>query len=149
MTYEDYLQHWGILGMKWGQRNGPPYPLSENKMNASEKKQLSKSKKVKNRPKSLREMTDEELENTLKRLRKEDEYTRLTATKIKQKSEIRKTIEKALLTPTLVGGTWLVGKASKDIAELGYNYVKSFLKEYGNDLLEMIKDVNYNLLEHL
>ena len=38
-TYEDYLQHWGILGMKWGHRNGPPYPLSSQQMNASERKQ--------------------------------------------------------------------------------------------------------------
>lgn len=38
-SYEDYLQHWGILGMKWGQRNGPPYPLNSRQMNASERKQ--------------------------------------------------------------------------------------------------------------
>ncbi len=38
-TYNDYLQHWGILGMKWGKRNGPPYPLSSSQMNSSERKQ--------------------------------------------------------------------------------------------------------------
>lgn len=27
---EDYLSHHGILGMHWGQRNGPPYPLGSD-----------------------------------------------------------------------------------------------------------------------
>lgn len=26
-----YLEHFGIPGMKWGVKNGPPYPLDENK----------------------------------------------------------------------------------------------------------------------
>lgn len=33
-----YLQHHGILGMHWGDRNGPPYPLSPGDHSASEKK---------------------------------------------------------------------------------------------------------------
>lgn len=33
----NYLMHHGILGMKWGERNGPPYPLGDKMHSAAEK----------------------------------------------------------------------------------------------------------------
>lgn len=34
----DSLSHHGILGQKWGKKNGPPYPLGSNDHSSSEKK---------------------------------------------------------------------------------------------------------------
>ena len=36
--YRDYLSHHGILGQRWGKRNGPPYPLGVGDHSASEKR---------------------------------------------------------------------------------------------------------------
>lgn len=41
--YEYYLAHHGIKGQKWGDRNGPPYPLNPEDHSAAEKKAISKS----------------------------------------------------------------------------------------------------------
>jgi len=49
-----YLSHHGILGMRWGHQNGPPYPLDASDHSASEKKagwRKSLDKKVKKREK--------------------------------------------------------------------------------------------------
>lgn len=34
----NYIQHHGILGQRWGKKNGPPYPLGVSDHSASEKK---------------------------------------------------------------------------------------------------------------
>ena len=35
----NYLEHHVILGMKWGHRNGPPYPLDGSQKSTAEKKE--------------------------------------------------------------------------------------------------------------
>ncbi len=38
IDYSPYLAHHGILGQKWGKKNGPPYPLGASDHSAAEKK---------------------------------------------------------------------------------------------------------------
>lgn len=40
-----YLSHHGILGQKWGDRNGPPYPLQGGDYSQSEKQKIYKARR--------------------------------------------------------------------------------------------------------
>lgn len=48
MNEPNYLAHHGILGQKWGHRNGPPYPLGGGDYTESEKKAIYKQRKQRN-----------------------------------------------------------------------------------------------------
>lgn len=63
-----YLYHHGILGMHWGIRNGPPYPLSEGDHSVSErkagwKKSLNKASYVQKRNADIRAVTKQYKKN--------------------------------------------------------------------------------------
>lgn len=42
--YNNYLYHHGIMGMHWGVKNGPPYPLDYKSHSAQEKRENSKGR---------------------------------------------------------------------------------------------------------
>lgn len=121
VIHDGYLSHSGILGMKWGQKNGPPYPIKAGGHSAAEVKanpKLAKPAKVKTEGhKSFRKMSDDELKARIARSKLEDEYLKsqgkLTS---QQKADIRYAVSSNI---------WSL--LTKDIPKEGMGIVKELL----------------------
>lgn len=56
MTLKERLKHHGIKNMKWGDRNGPPYPLSRSAMSSAERKANPVSDRIYEKPETVDSM---------------------------------------------------------------------------------------------
>lgn len=91
--YEDeILEHHGIVGQKWGTKNGPPYPLDENvarKVMSKSKEEAMQSGKASEVDAFKFEMTNEEINRAINRI---ELYNRLDSLKIKEIAPKKKKI---------------------------------------------------------
>lgn len=88
-----YLQHHGILGQRWGKRNGPPYPLSRSKKSTKEKRLEKKAPRTKEEilknptPRELSQIKDElsntELQTALQRINMDKQLSKLIESETK------------------------------------------------------------------
>lgn len=86
---EDTLEHHGILGMRWGHRNGPPYPLGSDKSTGKRLKGTGGGKKI---SKHKARKTQRKRVKSLKKARKVREQNRkVQQEQQKSKDEIIKT----------------------------------------------------------
>lgn len=102
-NYEDFLQHYGVLGMKWGHRKARS-TSSSNKKPKSTKNTTTSKPKPKPKP-TQRELSDEELRAVINRMRLEREYADLqyrASSRAKVENVVKTVGTAALLTTSVV-----------------------------------------------
>lgn len=129
-----FLSHHGIMGQKWGKRNGPPYPLDSSQKSAAEKKRgKSDAQKKSERAKKIVSknrgtLTDEEIFEKIRRLEAEIRLKDLTEKDVSNGKKIVKDI--LVQAGTKVATTALTGATLYGTKAL---ITKNFdLKEFGN-----------------
>ena len=146
------LYHWGIKGMKWGVRRyqnsdgsltaagRKRYTDKDGNLNAAGKKKFGNSVKTKTeseaetpKRKSVKDMTDDELNKAVIRARQEDEYNRLRP---EPKPEVKNATAKAF-AKRLVNEV-----AVPAIINSGKNALQKALDKQANKLLEDAVDPN-------
>ena len=100
-NYDDFLQHYGVLGMKWGHRKARSNVSSNKKPKSIKNTTTSKPK-----PKQTqRELSDEELRAVINRMRLEREYADLqyrASSRAKVENVVKTVGTAALLTTSVV-----------------------------------------------
>ena len=75
-NYDDFLKHYGVLGMKWGKRKARSTVSSNNKSKSTAITKPKQTPKPKSKP-TQRRLSDAELRAVVNRMRLEREYADL------------------------------------------------------------------------
>ena len=118
-----YLYHHGILGQRWGKRNGPPYPLGESDHSKSEKQAGWK--------KSLDSGSEKSYNDNSKTNKETDKKKWHLSDGQKRAIKIGATVA---ATALLAYGTYRLAKSGKlnELADIGKNKVNELLGNKSN-----------------
>ena len=103
-NYDDFLKHYGVLGMKWGHRKARSTVSSNNKSKNTAITKPKQTPKPKSKP-TKRRLSDAELRAVVNRMRLEREYADLTyraSSRSKVESVVRTIGTVAALTTSAV-----------------------------------------------
>lgn len=122
MTAEDYIAHYGILGMKWGRRKA----RSSDQL-SKRRKRFGRDSTAEETPKkkSISEMSDTELQALVNRIQLEKRYAQLTA---KEASPGQKFVKSVLTDASKQTATKYVAKFMTQGAEALEEAMKKRLK---------------------